>query len=190
MKCLNGVLRDRVEAWSVLLKSFAYPCRFTDMVARFGRPVPQLCMITDRMVDYVFDKCSNLLAYSNQPWLSRDRPHHFAGTIHNRGALFENCKDFIDGPMWPLCMPNQNQKIRYNRHKMVHGIKVQCVVAPNGLIVSLFGPVEGRRHDIGLLVDSGLLQELSQYSFAPYWKPLCVPGDPAYPLRFHLRGRC
>ena len=65
-------------------------------------------------------------------------------------------------------MPDQNQKIRYNGHKRVHGIKVQCLVAPNGLIASLFGPVEGRRHDIGLLVDSGLLHELSQYSFAPY----------------------
>ena len=42
-----------------------------------------------------------------------------------------------------------------------HGMKVQCAVAPNGLIAGPFGPVEGRRHDIGLLVDSGLLQELS-----------------------------
>ena len=34
------------------------------------------------------------------------------------------------------------------------------VVAPNGLIASLFGPVEGRRHDSRMLVDSGLLQKL------------------------------
>ena len=49
----------------------------------------------------------------------------------------------------------------------MHGIKFQSVVAPNGLIASLFGPVEGRRYDSGMLVDSGLLQELSHYSFAP-----------------------
>ena len=40
MKCPNGVLVDGMEALSVLLKRFAYPCRFADMVARFGRPVP------------------------------------------------------------------------------------------------------------------------------------------------------
>ena len=34
----------------------------------------------------------------------------------------------------------------------------------------------------------GLLQELSQYSFAPDGIPLCVYGDSAYPLRVHLQG--
>ena len=33
MKCPNGVLVDGMEALSVLLKPFAYPCRFADMVA-------------------------------------------------------------------------------------------------------------------------------------------------------------
>ena len=74
MKCPNGVLVDGMDALSVLLKRFAYPCRFSDMVARIGRPwpVPQLCMITNRMMDYVFDEYSHLLAQLNQPWLSKD----------------------------------------------------------------------------------------------------------------------
>ena len=59
--------------------------------------------------------------------------------------------------------------------------------APNGHIASLFGPVESRRHDSGVLVDSGL-QEFSHYSFALDGTPLCVHGDPAYPLRAHLQG--
>ena len=90
--------------------------------------------------------------------------------------------------MRPLCKPDENQTILYNRHKRVHGIKFQSVVAPNGLTASLIGPVEGRRHDSGMLFDSGLLQELSHYSFAPDGTPLCVYGDPAYPLRVHLQG--
>ena len=80
--------------------------------------------------------------------------------------------------MRPLCKPDENQRILFNGHKRVHGIKFQSVVASNGLIASLFGPVEGRRHDSGVLVDSGLLQELSNYSFAPDGTPLCVYGDP------------
>ena len=172
----------------MLLKRFAYPCRFADMVARFGRPVPQLCLIRNRMMDYLFDEYSHLLADLNQPWLSRDRLRHFAATIHDKGAPLENCWGFIDGTVRPLCKPDENQRILYNGHKRVHGIKFQSVVAPNGLITSPFGPVEGRRHDSGMLVDSGLLQELSYYWFAPDRTPLRVYGDPAYPLRFHLQG--
>ena len=70
----------------------------------------------------------------------------------------------------------------------MHGIKFQSIVAPNGLIACLYGPVEGRRHNSGMLVDSGLLQELLQYSFAPDGTPLCIYGDPGYPLHVHLQG--
>ena len=38
------------------------------------------------------------------------------------------------------------------------------------------------------LADSGLLNDLSRYSFAPDGTPLCIYGDPAYPLRVHLQG--
>ena len=78
MKCPNDVLVDGTEALSVLLKRFAYPCRFGDMVARFGRPAPQLCMITNRIMDYVFDQYSQVLTHLNQPWLSRNSLRHFA----------------------------------------------------------------------------------------------------------------
>lgn len=79
-------------------------CRFGDMVARFGRPVPQLSIITNRIMDYVFDEYSHLLA-------------HFAAAIHDEEAPLENCWSFIDGPVRPLCKPDQNQRILYNGHK-------------------------------------------------------------------------
>ena len=45
----------------------------------------------------------------------------------------------------------------YNGHKRVHAIKFQSVVAPNRMIVNMFSPVEGRRHDSSMLTCSGLL---------------------------------
>ena len=98
------------------------------------------------------------------------------------------CQQCIDGTVTSLRKPDENQIILYNGHKRVHLIKFQSVVASNGLIASLFGPVEDRRHDSGMLVDSGLLQELSHYQFAPDGTPLCVYGDPTYPLCVHLQG--
>ena len=71
----------------------------------------------------------------------------------------------------------------YNGHKNVHAIKFQSVVASNGLVANLYGPVEGKRHDSGILAMSGLLDALQRYSVSPYGNTLCIYGDPAYALR-------
>ena len=65
----------------------------------------------------------------------------------------------------------------------MHAIKFQSVVAPNGLVANLYGPVEGKRHDSGMLAMSGLLDALQRYSVSPYGNTLCIYGDPAYALR-------
>ena len=71
----------------------------------------------------------------------------------------------------------------YNGHKKVHAIKFQSVVAPNGLVANLYGPVEGKRHDSGMLAMSGLLDALQRYSVSPYGNTSCIYGYPTYPLR-------
>ena len=43
-ECNNGVVCGSVEAFCIFLKRFAYPCRYENIVYRFARPVPQLCM--------------------------------------------------------------------------------------------------------------------------------------------------
>ena len=52
----------------------------------------------------------------------------------------------------------------------------------------LFLSLEGRRHDAGMLADSRLLRNLERFAFNPAGQPLCIYGDPAYPLRIHLQG--
>ena len=47
---------------------------------------------------------------------------------------------------------------------------------------------EGKRHDAGMLAESGLLQDLERYAFSTGGQPMCIYGDPAYPLRVHLQG--
>jgi hypothetical protein len=46
---------------------------------------------------------------------------------------------------------------------------------------------EGKRHDAGMLMMSGLLDQLQRYSHNQAGQPLCIYGDPAYPLRVHLQ---
>ena len=52
----------------------------------------------------------------------------------------------------------------------------------------LFFTLEGRRHDAGILHDSGLLRYLEAYVYSVTGLPMCLHGDPAYPLRVHLQG--
>ena len=61
---------------------------------------------------------------------------------------------------------------------------------PNGLVGHLYGPVEGKRNDSGMLASSGLLQDLQRFSNSPVTGlPMCVYGDPGYlPFQSALTG--
>jgi hypothetical protein len=43
-------------------------------------------------------------------------------------------------------------------------MKFQIVVTPDGLIAHIFGPIEGRHHDVYVLAESNLLQLLAEHS--------------------------
>lgn len=187
-KCYNGVIVDKVEAFCMFLKRFAYPCRYADMVPLFARPIPQLCMATNEVMNFIHSRWNYLLSTLNQPWLSRANLELFTNAIHEKGAGLRNCWGFVDGTVRAVSRPGKNQRVLYNGHKKVHSIKFQSVAAPNGLIANLYGPVEGKRHDSSMLMMSGLLTQLQQHSFNPNGDILCVYGDPAYPLRPQLQA--
>lgn len=178
---------DSVEALCICLKRFAYPCRYADLIPRFGRPVPQLCMTTKTIVDDLYERHSHLFQDLNQPWLSPENLQEYATAIHNKGAALNNCWGFVDGTVRPICRPKRNQRAVYNGHKRTHALKFQSVVAPNGMIANFFGPVEGKRHDSRMLTMSGLLEKLQEHSYSLTGEALCLYGDPAYPHRVHLQ---
>ena len=185
--CKDGFKVDGIEAFCVFLKRYAYPCRYVDMVSRFGRAIPQLCMMNNTVLNRIHTQWDHLLTNFNQQWLSPQNLVDYAQKVHNKGAPLNNCWGFVDGTVRPVCRPGVNQRVLYNGLKKVHAIKFQAVVAPNGMVANLFGPIEGRRHDAALLANSGLLQSLQQHSVAPNGDVLCIYGDPAYPLRQQLQ---
>ena len=69
------------------------------------------------------------------------------------GSPPPNCFGFVDG----TARPGENHGLVYNGYKRVHMLKLQSLVIPNGTIANLFSPLEGRRHDAGMLDKSGLL---------------------------------
>ena len=111
------------------------------MVPGFGRSISELCYITNKMVDILHNKYGHLLTSFEQAWLDPCMLKRYADAIHDKGAALDNCWGFIDGTVRPICRPQMNQKTVYNGHKRVHALKFQSVVASNGLIANLFGPV-------------------------------------------------
>ena len=79
----------------------------------------------------------------------------YANAVPDKGAALGNW-DFIDGTVRALSRLNEFQRILYNGHKKVHALKFQSAVAPNRFMTNLYGPVEGKCHDSGMLRMSGL----------------------------------
>ena len=139
--CINGTVATGLEGLLIFLKRFVYPCRLGDMIPRFGRSIPELRLILSEVTEFLVNTHGHLLRDMDQPWLRPAQLELFAWAISQKGAALENCWGFVDGTVRPICRPGEHQRIMYNDHKRVHGIKFQSVVAPNGLMANLFAPV-------------------------------------------------
>jgi hypothetical protein len=88
--CPQGTVVDGIEGFSMLLKRFAYPCRYSDMISRFGRPVPESSIITTTVMDYVYDVHGHHLTSFNQQFLSPEALETYCEAIHQKSAPLEN----------------------------------------------------------------------------------------------------
>ena len=177
------------EALCIFLKRLVYPCRLSGphvkVWTKGSAPIMHDIKLSTK---YYLRELGFLMRNMNQNWLSRRNLELFAEVIHTKGVPLDNCWWFVHGATRPVRRPGQNQRLLSNGRKRYHCIKFQSVVAPSGPIANLFGPVEGKRHDSDMLVDSVLLNQLQQHSFDTGGGPLCIYGDPAYPLRIHLES--
>ena len=54
--CQQGTICDGIEGLCIALRRFAYPCRLGDLIPRFGRPVPELSMISSLVVGTIYQE--------------------------------------------------------------------------------------------------------------------------------------
>ncbi|XP_068734110.1 uncharacterized protein [Montipora capricornis] len=141
LTCNQRSVCDGVEGLCMLLKRLSYPCRYGDMIVRFAKPVPVLSMVTNQMIDYVYNTHGHKVLQWNHQVLSPANLQSYVDAITAKGAPLPNCFGFIDGTVRPISRPGEHQRILYNGHKRVHALKFQSVALPNGLIGNLYGPV-------------------------------------------------
>ena len=129
------------EGLCTALRRFAYPRRLSDLIPRFGRPVPELSMISSLVVDTIHQENNHRITRWNDTLLNPALLQTSARAIQQNSSPLHNCFGFINGTVRPICRPDQNQRIVYNGHKRAHGLKYQTLALPNGMIANMYGPV-------------------------------------------------
>ena len=127
-------------------RKMAYPCRYSDLIPQFGRPVPGLSMICNCVTDYIYDSHVHRLTSWNPQLLDPASLQMYCDAISRNCSPLDNCFGFIDGTVRPVCRPGEKQRVLYNGHKRVHALKFQSVVLPSGMIAHTYGPV-GKLND-------------------------------------------
>jgi len=92
----------------------------------------------------------------------------------------------IDGTLKKHACPVRNQRIVYNGWKRIHCLKYHILLSPDGLVIHIYGPVEGRRHDETVYKQSGLGEILEKHFWTPEGERLFIYGDPAYSVSGHV----
>ena len=87
-----------------VLKRYAYPCRYSDIIPIFGRPVPELCMITNEVTDWVNENHGHRLTEWNDTVLNA--PALRSGQQRGGTTVF----GFVDGTVRPIFRPGQHQR--------------------------------------------------------------------------------
>ena len=168
-------------------KAFCLPLKYFDFVLKFGRPIPDYCIISNDIMNRIYGRFMHLLDDFNMPILNSDLLEKYCTAVVRKGSALQNFFGFIDGTVRAISRPGVNQKTVYNGHKNLHALKFQSVVLPNGIITHMYRPVEGKRHDCSMLRMSDLLTKLSLNACDTNGNPLCLYGDPAYPLHTDIQ---
>ena len=81
--CSNRTVASGMEGLLILLKRFAYPCRLSDMIPRFGRSVQEISLILAEVTDHIYRTNGHLLVVSWCCGSPNDVPFSVLSTFTN-----------------------------------------------------------------------------------------------------------
>ena len=157
----------------------AYPAQLLDLKMKFGIRETRLSACINDLGSYIHAKWSFLLDLPPH-LVNPSRLEHYAATIHACSAPSKDVAAFLDATINLICRPGTNQRILYNGYYAGHALKFQGVCGPDGLTIMVYGPVEGRRADGGLLSESRLESKWKEKGQGYGGRQLVIYADPAY----------
>ena len=54
-RCYQRSVVDGMEGLCILLRRLSYPCRYSDMISQFGLPVPVLSIVSNDVLDFIYN---------------------------------------------------------------------------------------------------------------------------------------
>lgn len=100
--CQQRTVLNSMEGLCMLLRRVSYPCRYSDVIPRFGRPVSVLSLITNHTLDYIYENHGHLITQWNRNILNPRALQNYADSISRKGAPLNNCFGFVDGTIRPI----------------------------------------------------------------------------------------
>lgn len=175
---------DGITAACIVLRRLASPCRWFDLERLFGMTTHALSEVFWQVLFDCKDKHDVLSGALRSDLLAR-RARMYADCIGENGAPLPNCVGFIDGTKIFIARPGGsglNQRACYSGHKRAHCLVYLTVSTPDGLVLYLYGPEVGRRHDMTLYRQSGVDDQLRETLLIDA-QQFYIYGDPAFVLR-------
>jgi hypothetical protein len=177
---------DPVEATAIMLRRMATASRWVDVQVEFGKHSACLTEIFYHTLELFYLKFGERIMMWPQNIIAK-RASYYSNCVHEKGSALPNVVGFIDGTAVEIARPGgMGQRATYSGHKRRNCVKFQAVSAPDGLILHLYGPIEGRRNDMMLYRESQI-DEVMQSSSNILGVQYCLYDDPAYCLRLYLQ---
>ena len=77
----------------------------------FGRDIPQLSMISNLVMNFIYENHKHRFENFGQDLLSPLNLQIYADSIHAKGAPLHNCWGFIDVTVRPICRSQEMQRV-------------------------------------------------------------------------------
>lgn len=113
-----------------------------------------------------FDGTINVLICTFWNDLVTNRAVTYAQCVSEHGAPLPSCIGFLDCTEVFMNRPggaSVNQRACYSGHKRTKCLNYLTITTPDGLVIYMYGPEEGRRHDVTLYRKSGLDNFMQQF---------------------------
>lgn len=137
-----------LEAFCLLLRRLSSPCTWRYLETEFYRSSTALCEIFYFTMELFHAQFNHLVSSFCSSFL-QERASMYAMKIYESGAPLDSCVGFIDATNIFISRPKGNmQRATYTGHKPRHSLKFQAMSLADGLLLHVFGLMEGRRHDL------------------------------------------
>ena len=196
------------------LMRLSYPGRLINIVLEFGGDISIWSRCIKYFVNFLFSKFSHLVLHGGIERFAGSFESYAAaiktklverGVVHMARtdmdmvvfAFIDNCifhtEVLCGGPQTEGCNSDRYNKLiqraYYTGWKHLHGLKIQTITLPNGLIADVYGPSSVRKNDVEQLKESNINTRLRDLLVKHNMRRFAVYGDSAYSVMSNLFGR-